>query len=146
MFINNMKFNVDLEGINKIRYALYANIYSNPYYIDSLKRSIMHHISCTSIDFDVCQYMFIIKFKKTDMKKLTKKNFSQDPNFYYELVSKIFYEFIMENKEAIKLATSSLDITYDTNNIIDNIDSMIFSLSNLAHISFLADNVMCMRL
>ena len=24
----------------------------------------------------------------------------------------------MENKEAIKLATSSLDITYDTNNII----------------------------
>ena len=148
MIIDGKLYPVDLSTINSIRYFLYNNFYNNDESIYNLKSIISKYIECLSIDYNYNDYEFIIKIKKTAMRK--NSGFNNEPTFYYSRISEIFKEFIgnYENsiKEYLRIQYSSkYDSDYITN-IFNRIINDSNILANLCYVSCLGDNILVIKL
>lgn len=143
MFINNKHYQTDLVDINKIRYLLFTNFYSNANYIVSLTEIINNNIECIGIDYSSMDYTFTIKIKKTAMRK-SYHGFRHNPNFYYHnTISNIFRQFLKthENEVIRILSTEFENPNYVLESIYNN-DIM----TNLCHITCISDNIIMMKL
>lgn len=147
MIINDTNYRVDLTYIDNIKYLIFtnlffSNLYENNTYIQDLTEIISKHIDCLSIDFSKTNYMFIIKIKKTSMKKI--RGFSHEPNFYYQIISEIFDEFIHKNENVI---LSILSQNYsDPERALQYLYSNTYILANFCHVSSITDNMLTIKL
>lgn len=142
MFIQNQNFHTDgLVAVTDIRYLLFTNFYNNPVYLESLRNIIAKHIDCLSLDYDPIKYTFIIKIKKTSMKKLN--GFSHESNFYHNIIGQIFFEFIETHKQDVIRVLSTK--YQDPMAVLDRIYNTSI-MANLCLVSCLADNIICLKL
>lgn len=143
MFINDKSYSTNLPDTHSIRYILFLKYY-NTVYIEKLKEIISKYIDCLSIDYDSYKYSFIVKIKKTSMRKLHGPRFTHQPTSYYPIISEIFFNFINEIKDGLKneLMTLNQDPL-----IVDRLlTSDGTKLNNLCHITCISDNILIINL
>ena len=142
VYENNTQYQNDLIDINKIRYILFENFYSNFAYLQNLTDLISKHIECLSIDYSSTTFTYTIKIKKTAMRRLY--GFKHDPIFYHAKIADIFKEFILSNEyEVALLMMKQYDAPYDVLRYLYDNPAL---LANLCHISCIADNILVVKL
>lgn len=142
MIIDNVKYPTDMVDIHNIRYLLFKNLYGNGAFIMSLTDIIARNIECLGIDYSASTYTFTIKIKKTAMRKIY--GFEHNPNFYYQIISNIFKEFIQQNELAVRMALA--EKYYNPKEILDNLYVNYLNMANLCHVSCIADNILVIKL
>ena len=144
MFIDNTQYQTNLVDVNNIRYLLCVNFYSNPNMITNLAEIIRRNIECLSLEFSAEDFSFMIKIKKTAMRKL--KGFEHNPSYYYQTIAKIFKEYISNNEQvilhALKCSIPDKDPYMILRYIYDNQDIM----ANLCHVTCIFDNTLIIKL
>lgn len=126
-----------LHDTYQLRKILFAKLYNQSQYIESLKFYISKYIDCLSIDYDPNEWYFVIKIKKTSMR--SRQGFKNDPIYYYSLVTSIYRDFLLEHKNII--AGDSITP--------EELDKFIYNpdqLSNLCQISCAQDNIIIFKL
>lgn len=142
MIIDNRSYPTDLVDVNNVRYLLFTNLYSDANALAGLAEIISKHIECLSIDYNASTYTFTIKIKKTAMRRL--HGFKHDPNFYYQAIPDIFFDFITANQEKVLKA---LACTYaNPTEVLNSIYVNKFIMANLCHVSCISDNIIVIKL
>lgn len=151
MFVFNTYYNVvnDLSIIQSVRNCLFNFIYNDINNINYLQNCIGRYIDCIDIRYDPQRFSFILKIKKTSMKKHNK--FKQNSEFYYTLVQNAYLDFFREKKNDIVRAFF-LGLS-NSNQIISGEgvynDLLLIRpniLWNLFHVSCIADNIVEIKL
>lgn len=142
MIIDNVKYPTNMVDIHNIRYLLFKNLYGDNAFIQSLTDAIARNIECLSIDYSASTYTFTIKIKKTAMRKVY--GFDHDPNFYYQIVSNIFKEFIQYNEPAV--CTVLGEIYPNPKEVLNYLYINYLNMANLCHASCIADNILVIKL
>lgn len=142
MTIENVNYQTDMLDVHNIRYLLFRYLYGDMSYIQNLSSIIERHIECLNNDYSAAFYTFTIKIKKTAMRKFP--GFEHNPNFYYQIISNIFKEFLQSNQNIVIeiLKTKYQEPEAVLNNLYNNYTLM----ANLCHVSCLADNVLIIKL
>ena len=144
MFIENTQYQVDLATVNNIRYILCTNIYCNPTTIASLEEIIRRNIDCLGIEFSTENFSFMVKIKKTAMRKI--KGFNHTPNFYYQTISKIFTEFISTYEQNILQAIKIKHPDVDPYQMLQYVYNNQAIMANLCHVTCISDNTIIIKL
>ena len=139
MFINDVLYQTNMHNINLVREVLFSNLYGDQNKIEELKNIICKYIDCSSIEFDNSRFSFIIKIKKTSMRK--NKSFDHNPNFYYTLASNIFNEFLHLNEASIIVGITMKGESHPTE-VLSGIYDNSTIMSNLCSITCISDNVL----
>lgn len=142
MVNENTQYQNDIIDINKIRYILFENFYSNFDYIKVLTDIISRYIECLSIDYSTTTFTYTIKIKKTAMRRL--HGFVHDPIFYHSKVADIFREFIHANEYEISLVM--MKQYEEPLKVLNYIYNNPVLLANLCHVSCIADNILVIKL
>lgn len=144
MFVNTTQYDTPIMiDINKIRYILITNFYNEPSYIYSIKEIIARYIECNNIEFNLLDYSFNVKIKKTAMRK--NREFRHNPEFYYPIVSNIFMEFLSNNRQAI--INALYPIYGDRSSIVlDIICCNHGVIANLCYLTCISDNLVIIKL
>lgn len=134
MIVNNNNYYTNLANLNKMRYILFTNFFNRNECIQELTGYISTNIDNLSIDYDAIQYQFIIKIKKTGMRKI--RGFHHASEFYYnQIIPNIFRSFIQNHHtELCSFFGGTIPEEVYTN------------LSNFCHVSCLADNILVIKL
>lgn len=142
MFFDDRQFSTDLVQVNDVRYVLFTKLYSNMDCIQQLSNIISERIDCLGIEYNPNTFSFVIKIKKTAMRKNFK--FSNQPTFYYGLIPDIFMMFIKNNEQAV---LDGLKENYeDPNSVLAYIYSNPGIMGNLCHVSCISDNIVVFKL
>ena len=144
MFIENKAYNTPaIYSLSDLRFALFKYCYCYTSQIERLKELILGEIDCLGLDYDPSTYTFIIKIKKTSMRRHYK--FVNQPQFYYNIVTRVFARFISENYDLLVANTG--DIFDDPAAALHQLGQISGEgLSMLAHISCISDNIVLIRL
>lgn len=146
MYVANQQYTVDLSCVNKIRYLLFPILYSRQDCIETLKNIIFNNLECLSVDYIFNEYTFIIKIKKTAMRKLNKKSFAEDPRYYFTVVGNIFTEFINTYQNDIINSIKNYHYSVDESVLMYSILKDPKLMANLCHITCISDNTLCIKL
>jgi hypothetical protein len=142
MYIDDRDYRTDLASVNNIRYLFFVYLYNDPAYIESLKDIITRHIDCLSIDYEPTEYAYVLKIKKTAMRKI--HGFNNDPTFYYPIIDEIFREFMNTHRDKI---VSILSIRYDDpNEAFNSVLDKDYTMANMCFISCISDNMVYIKL
>ena len=97
-------------------------IYSNKNMIDNLKDIIINEIPCITINYDEIQKSFILKIKKSSLKKI--KGYNHETLFYKMVVNNVMQKFLTLNKNIIynKMISIYGDQSQNLYNFIDSED------------------------
>ena len=145
MFIYGTQYQSDIVFINDIREALFATVYRDANGIASLRDIITRYIECNNIEFSYADCAFMIKIKKTAMRRM--KEFYHTPNFYYRLISKIFYDLITSNEYIILDALRKVGyINPDPKLLLDDALKNPKNLANLCNVTCISDNILIIKL
>lgn len=142
MFIENRQYRTDnLSVINDLRRILFS-LYGNVSNIENLENIISRNIECIDIEFSFCDFSFIVKIKKTAMKKI--RGFKHTPEFYYQIISNIFKEFVSSHEQEILQA---LRIQYtDPYSVLQILYAHHSIMANLCHVTCIHDNILLIKL
>ena len=144
MFIENERFDTNLIDINSTRYLFFKYLYNDSYYIRQLMKIISENVDCLGLEYDSSNYSIVVKIKKTSMRKIYGAKFMHTPNFYYQIIPKIFKEFISSNKDVvIELLGKEYEDPYK---IYEKICTNYNILSNLCIVTCLSDNIIIFKL
>lgn len=134
--------NLDLKDIVNLRLILFKKYYNNELYINTLAELISSKMECLSIEYDNVTCSFIVKIKKTAMKK-SNAAFTHCPEYYYYIMSTVFYEFIKYNENVIAHELLAyMDNPYDFLNDLYNSKAMY----NICAITCINDNAVIVKL
>lgn len=143
MFIYGTQYQIDIGYINDIREALFSTVYRDANGIANLKDIITRYIECNNIEFSYTDCSFIIKIKKTAMRRI--KDFFHTPNFYYRLISKIFYDLIISNEYVILDALGKVGYK-DPKMVLNDALQNTKNLANLCNVTCISDNILIIKL
>lgn len=147
MNVNNRQYDVNLNDINRLRYLLFTNFYSDRNHINQLLSIFQNHIECLDIVFDPQLFTITVKIKKTAMRKMPK--FKHEPNYYYTPIQDIFKSFIQMNHAevcAILERNTNMDMPQSQAYLNTLLYTTPSILANLCHVSCMADNILVIKL
>ena len=135
-------FDIDLKDIVNLRLILFKKFYNNELYINTLAELISSKMECLSIEYDNSICAFMIKIKKTAMKK-SDTAFTHCPEYYYYIMSNVFYEFIKYNENVI-----AHELLSYMNNPFDFLNNLYNSkaMYNVCAITSINDNAIIVKL
>lgn len=143
MYIHNNYFKTDLTDLNAIRTILCTHFYSNPLYLTELQNLIAGNLETLNIEYNPNEFSIYVRIKKTAMKKFYR--FRHNPDFYYHITPQIFASFIGNHKyEIVSLLNNTGILNADQS--VDNLLINKQRLSNLCHITCIADNIIIFKL
>lgn len=146
MIVNNKQYDINLDDINRLRYLLFTNLYSDGRYIEQLLGIIQANIEALDITFDPQFFTITVKIKKTAMRKMPR--FKHEPNYYYVPIQNIFKTFIQSNEVLIRTLLSRT-LGDDINKAQAYLNYLYLTpviLANLCHVSCMADNILVIKL
>lgn len=133
MYINDKCYSVgnDIQDMNDIRCLFHSYLYNDKNYIDSLQTILERYIDILQLSYDPCNKSFVIKIKKTAMKKQSK--FEHNANFYYKLIVLSFKDFLIANKNQIIqiLSYKYLDCSRDVYDMLINNENYLSMMCNI---------------
>lgn len=139
----NMHYQNNLSTVNDLRYILFTNFYNDINKIEVLKQTIMEAIECLSIDYIPNQFSFLIKVKKTAMRKRY-HGFVNNPIFYYNIIQSIFCRFVQLNEnDILKILSNKYP---NPNDVLLSFINNPAILTNLAMVTCMDDNVVMIKL
>lgn len=145
MFIGSTQYQTNLVDVNTMRYLLCTNFYCDPNMIANLKEIICRNIECLGIEFSITDYSYIVKIKKTVMRKL--KGFDHNPSYYYQtIIPKIFKEYISTHEHIILQALRNMYPDKDPYQVLRHIYSNEAIMANLCHVTCISDNTLVIKL
>lgn len=145
MFIGSNQYQTNLVDVNSVRYLLCTNFYCKHNMIDSLKEIICRNIECLGVEFSVVDYSFIIKIKKTAMRRL--RGFDHNPSYYYQtIIPKIFKEYISTYEQVVLQALRHAHPDKDPYQVLQYIYSNEAIMANLCHVTCISDNTLVIKL
>lgn len=149
MYIDDRDYQTnDMNNVMRIRCALFNAFYSNEVMINTLQDTITQYIECLSIDYDNTKYAFTLKIKKTAMRRMHNR-FIHQPSFYYPIISNIFLNFISNYRLLLANTIKNDGKSKDPAEAYDIVNELIAnpsSLSLLAHVSCISDNIVIINL
>ena len=127
-----------MNEISEFRVSMHKCLYNDPDCINTLDNIIKNHLEVLSVEFDQAQKYFVIKIKKTSMKK--NQNFAHSTNYYYNIFNNIFSEFISTYSNRINQERKGLG-----NYMLSNVVSL--GTTNLLYgLTVLSDNIIILYL
>lgn len=145
MFIGSTQYQTNLVDVNTVRYLLCTNFYCKHDMIASLKEIIYRNIDCLGIEFSVVDYSYIVKIKKTAMRKF--KGFDHNPSYYYQaIIPKIFKEYLSTHEQAVIQALRHAHPDKDPYQVLQYIYSNEAIMANLCHVTCISDNTLVIKL
>jgi len=143
MYLQDHHYKTDLADVNTIRTALHTTLYCNPIYLTELQNRIASHLDVLNIEFVPNEFAIYIRIKKTGMRKF--HGFRQNPDFYYQITPQIFSGYIANHRSELVNTLSSTGVQNATQ-VIENLIVNNQRLSNLCHVTCIADNIVIFKL
>ena len=135
---------IAFKDFHMLRTVLFRYFY-NPQYIPLLSQIIEKNIECINVEYDPMNYAFMVKIKKSEIKKSSR--FVHCPVYYNKYISSIFAEFISAISAELSVALA------ETRRIYPDVDinvSMFLaepeSLCNLSIVTCMSDNIVMIKL
>lgn len=145
MFIGGNQYQTNLVDVNSVRYLLCTNFYSNPNMIASLEEIIRRNIECLGIEFSAADFSYIVKIKKTAMRKF--RGFDHNPSYYYQaIIPKIFKEYISTHEQFVLQALRHAHPDKNPYQVLQYIYSNEVIMANLCHVTCISDNTLVIKL
>lgn len=130
-------FDVLYRFVSQLRCTLNHHFYVNQTILLDLMEVMRSTIDPVSIEFDSMSFSFIVKIKKTNMKK--NKGFNNTPEYYYNnFIIPVFQKFIYSHYADI--------IRHTDPNMLNNVFANPSVLLNICHVTCLSDNVFVIKL
>lgn len=143
MYFQDHHYKTDLADVNAIRTVLHTTIYTNPTYLIELQNRISEALDVLGIEFNPNEFAIYTRIKKTGMRKFHR--FRQNPDFYYQIIPQIFSGFIANHRCEIISALSSTGVQ-NTTMLVESLINNNQILSNLCHVTCIADNIVIFKL
>lgn len=133
--------------VSKLRSLLLANMYSKDIIIIELIECIRSVMDPMSIDFDISNYSFCIKFKKSAMKKMGIAGMPNMPLFMVQsFIIDIFSSFINNHRQEIESIISDNNLSNNARETVNILLSNRSPLVNICMVTAISDNVFVIKL
>ena len=133
--------------VSKLRSLLLSNMYSKDIIIIELIEYIRSIMDPMSIDFDISNYSFCIKFKKSAMKKMGIAGMSNMPLFMVQnFIIDIFVSFINNHRQEIESIISDNHLSDNARETVNILLSNRSPLVNICMVTAISDNVFVIKL
>ena len=133
--------------VSKLRSLLLSNMYSKDIIIIELIECIRSIMDPMSIDFDISNYSFCIKFKKSAMKKMGIAGMSNMPLFMVQnFIIDIFVSFINNHRQEIESIISDNHLSDNARETVNILLSNRSPLVNICMVTAISDNVFVIKL
>ena len=133
--------------VSKLRSLLLSNMYSKDIIIIELIEYIRSAMDPVSIDFDISNYSFCIKFKKSSMKKMGIVGMPNMPLFMVQsFIVDIFVSFINNHRQEIEGILSDNHLSDNARETINILLSNRSPLVNICMVTAISDNVFIIKL
>lgn len=136
--------------VSKLRPLLLSNMYSKDIIIIELIECIRSIMDPMSIDFDISNYSFCIKFKKSAMKKMGIAGMSNMSLFmvqnFQNFIIDIFVSFINNHRQEIESIISDNHLSDNARETVNILLSNRSPLVNICMVTAISDNVFVIKL
>lgn len=133
--------------VSKLRPLLLSNMYSKDIIIIELIECIRSIMDPMSIDFDISNYSFCIKFKKSAMKKMGIVGMPNMPLFMVQsFIIDIFASFINNHRQEIESMISDNHLSDNARETVNILLSNRNTLVNICAVTVISDNVFVIKL